>query len=61
MGGPKAVSVHAEADNKEWKANVIRGYSTRKTIYSLSAEKNKLRIYFKSYNLIVNTIEFYKQ
>ena len=58
---PITVNVHAEADSKEWRENVICGYSAGKTTHHLSAGKNKLRIYFKDYNVVINTIEFYKQ
>ena len=55
------VNVHAEADSKEWKENVIRGFSAGKTTHTIPAGPgNKLRIYFKDIHLVINTIELYK-
>jgi hypothetical protein len=58
----QTANVHAEADSREWKENVIRGYSAGKTKHTIAAAPgNKLRIYFKDVNLVINTIELYKQ
>jgi hypothetical protein len=56
---PQTVNVHAEADSKEWKENVIRGYSAGKTTHTIT-RKGMLRIWFNDPGLVINTIEFYK-
>ncbi|MDP4261258.1 MAG: glycosyl hydrolase 115 family protein [Bacteroidota bacterium] len=59
---PQTVNVYAEADSKEWKENVLRGYSSGKTIHKIQQNtQHKLRLWFKDPNLVINTIEFYKQ
>ena len=58
---PVTINIHVEADSKEWKENVTRGYSTGVSLHTLNNKKNKLRIYFTDYNLVINTVEFYKQ
>jgi hypothetical protein len=59
---PQIINVHAEADSKEWRENVLRGFSQGKTTHTIPESKtNKLRIWFKDPNLVINTIEFYKQ
>jgi hypothetical protein len=57
---PIAVNVHTEAESKEWRENVIRGYATGRSMHHFnSSGHNKLRIWLKDKNLVINTIEFY--
>ena len=56
-----ALNVHAEAESKAWKENVIRGYSMGESIHSTKNKINTIRLYFKDAGLVINTIEFYKQ
>jgi len=56
---PQTANVHAETDSKEWKENVIRGYSAGKTTHTIGG-KSKLRIWFNDPGLVINDIEFYK-
>ena len=58
---PVMKNVHSEADSEEWRENVIRGYSLGKSTHTVNSDKNKLRVYFEDYNLVINTIEFFKQ
>lgn len=57
---PVTVNVHAEADSRDWRVNVTRGYSAGRTTHTLNNAGNKLRIYFKDINLVISSIEFYK-
>jgi hypothetical protein len=57
---PQAVNVHAEADSREWRVNVLRGYSLGKTSHKISQSRNKLRVWFKDPNLVISSIEIYK-
>jgi hypothetical protein len=59
-GTVHAINVHAEADSKEWRENVLRGYSSGKTLITMEGTKHKLRLWLKDPNLVINTIEFYK-
>ena len=56
---PTMINVHAEADSKEWRENVIRGYAAGRSTHQLT-RNDKLRIWFKDYHLVINTIEFYR-
>lgn len=59
---PKIVNVHAEADSREWRENVLRGYSAGQTTHTLTGNsRQQIKIWIKDDNLVINTIEFYKQ
>ncbi|MEO8403690.1 MAG: glycosyl hydrolase 115 family protein [Chitinophagaceae bacterium] len=57
---PIEINVYAEAESKEWRENVIRGYSAGKSTHKIN-EHSKLRIWLKDKNLVINAIEFYHQ
>lgn len=57
----KTVNVHAEADSKAWKENVIRGYSAGESNHLTKDKMNTVRLYFKDAGVVFNSIEFYKQ
>ena len=57
---PNTINVHAEADSKDWRENVIRGYSAGRSTHKLTGKNDKLRLDFKDYHLVINTIEFYR-
>ena len=57
---PQIANVHAEADSKEWRENVIRGYSTGKTKHEIRG-KGKLRIWFNDPGVVISTVDLYKQ
>jgi len=58
---PQIGNVHAEADSRDWKENVVRGYSCGKTSHAIKKDtENTLRLWLKDPNMVISTIEFYK-
>lgn len=55
----QTVNVHAEADSKAWRENVLRGYSVGATTHVIKTGEEKIRIYFKNKDLVISSIEIY--
>lgn len=55
----QTVNVHAEADSKAWRENVLKGYSSGSTYHSIKTGEEKIRIYFKNKDLVICSIEIY--
>jgi len=56
----QTVNVHAEADSKAWRENVLRGYSAGTTTHFIKTGQEKIRIYFKNKDLVITSIEIHK-
>lgn len=56
----QTVNVHAEADSKAWRENVLKGYSAGTTTHTIKTGQEKIRIYFKNKDLVITSIEIYK-
>lgn len=55
---PQFVSIHAEAETKQWSPNVLRGYTFGDTEYdSPSAHDVTVRIYFADPGVVLNGVE----
>ena len=56
----QTVNVHAEADSKAWRENVLKGYSAGTTTHTIRTGQEKIRIYFKNKDIVITSIEIYK-
>ncbi|MEJ8843975.1 glycosyl hydrolase 115 family protein [Lacibacter sp. H375] len=56
----QTVNVHAEADSKAWRENVLKGYSAGTTTHTIKTGLEKIRIYFKNKDIVITSIEIYK-
>lgn len=55
---PTIVNIHTEAESRPWRENVLRGYATGKSAFTLStAGPATLRIYFPDPGLVINQLE----
>jgi hypothetical protein len=54
------INLHTETDSREWRQNVLRGFSKGESIHDFDKEINLLRVYIKDGGFVFNTIEFYK-
>ncbi|MDQ6610367.1 MAG: hypothetical protein M3Y85_11160, partial [Bacteroidota bacterium] len=53
----QSINIHAESESKQWKENVLRGFTENKLVVIASKETNNLRIYFPEPGLVLSAIE----
>ena len=57
-GSPQVVDVNVPADSKQWKENVLRGFSQGQTVHEVTvAGLATIRLYLLDAGLVVNQIQ----
>jgi hypothetical protein len=54
---PQLVNIHTEAESRQWKENVLRGFAQGKTTCVAGKNDNMVRIYFIDAGLVINQLE----
>ena len=54
---PQLVNIHTEAESRQWKENVLRGFAQGKTTCTAGKTDNIIRIYFIDAGLVINQVE----
>jgi hypothetical protein len=58
---PQLVNIHTESESRQWKENVVRGYTEGKINRTITKAENVIRIYFPEPGLVINKIEIVQQ